>query len=84
MPASTSVADTIAKLAVAQEVANASIDSIVSEIEGTSDVTRKKELIYGLGEPVRTQVIDEIKARKERAEQAKNALESQLDDLFKV
>lgn len=83
-PASPGVADTIATHAVAHEVANASIDSIVSEIEGTSDVTRKKELIYGLAEPVRTQVINEIKARKERAEQAKNALESQLDDLFKV
>ncbi|WP_033535996.1 hypothetical protein, partial [Caballeronia zhejiangensis] len=29
-------------------------------------------------------VIAEIKLRKERAEQAKTALESQLDDLFKV
>ncbi|AUT65798.1 hypothetical protein C2L65_40620 [Paraburkholderia terrae] len=84
VPASPIVADTIAKPAVAEEVANASIDSIVLEIEGASDVTRKKELIYGLSEPVRTQVINEIKARKERAEHAKNALESQLDDLFKV
>jgi hypothetical protein len=84
VPASPIVADTIAKPAVAEEVANASIDSIVSKIEGASDVTRKKELIYGLAEPVRTQVINEIKARKERAEHAKNALESQLDDLFKV
>jgi len=74
----------VAAPAAAEEVANASIDRIVLEIEGTSDVTRKKALIYGLAEPVRTQVIDEIKARKERAEQAKNALESQLDDLFKV
>ncbi|TCG05644.1 hypothetical protein BZM27_32220 [Paraburkholderia steynii] len=84
VPASPIVADTIAKPAVVEEVENASIDSIVSAIEGASDVTRKKELIYGLAEPVRTQVINEIKARKERAEHAKNALESQLDDLFKV
>ncbi|MEM5387808.1 hypothetical protein VSR68_30045 [Paraburkholderia phymatum] len=62
----------------------APIDAIVAEIEATSDVTRKKELIYRIEEPMRTQVINEIKARKERAEQAKNALESQLDDLFKV
>jgi hypothetical protein len=56
----------------------------VSEIEGTADLARKKELIYRLNEPVRTAVIAEIKLRKERAEQAKTALESQLDDLFKV
>ncbi|MFM0214550.1 hypothetical protein [Paraburkholderia caledonica] len=82
--ASPIVANPAAAPAVAEEVAIASIDSIVLEIEGTSDVARKKELIYGLAEPMRTQVINEIKAHKERAEQAKNALESQLDDLFKV
>jgi hypothetical protein len=60
------------------------IDELVSEIEGTTDLAHKKELIYRLAEPVRTQVIGEIKRRKERATQAKHALESELDDLFKV
>jgi flagellar basal body-associated protein FliL len=60
------------------------IDELVSEVEGTTDLAHKKELIYRLAEPVRTQVIGEIKLRKERATQAKHALESELDDLFKV
>ncbi|MEZ2354792.1 hypothetical protein [Caballeronia sp. RCC_10] len=69
---------------VADVSATVTIDELVSEIEGTSDLARKKELIYRLAEPVRTRVIGEIKLRKERAEQAKHALESELDDLFKV
>ncbi|WP_175980408.1 hypothetical protein [Caballeronia zhejiangensis] len=69
---------------VADVAASVMIDELVSEIEGTADLARKKELIYRLNEPVRTAVIAEIKLRKERAEQAKTALESQLDDLFKV
>jgi hypothetical protein len=69
---------------VAQVAASATIDELVSEIEGTADLARKKELIYRLDEPARTQVIAEIKLRKERVEDAKSALESQLDDLFKA
>jgi hypothetical protein len=70
--------------AVAEAATGSTIDDLVSEIEGTADLARKKELIYRLAEPVRAQVIAEIKLRKERAVQAKDALESQLDDLFKV
>jgi hypothetical protein len=86
VPVEVSTADVSAAAApaVAEEIAQARIDGIVLEIEGTSDLDSKKRLIYALAEPVRTQVINEIKARKERTEQAKNALESQLDDLFKV
>ncbi|MEX3986180.1 hypothetical protein AB4Y45_45815 [Paraburkholderia sp. EG287A] len=64
--------------------AGQSIGAIIAEIEGESDVSRKKELIYRLDETVRQQVIGEIKQRKERAEAAKHALDSQLDDLFKA
>jgi hypothetical protein len=60
----------------------ATIDTIVAEIEGTSDVARKKQLIYGLEESVRVEVVNEIKLRKERGEKARRALESELDDLF--
>jgi hypothetical protein len=63
--------------------ATASIDALVAKIEADSDVARKKELIYGLDESVRTEVVNAIKLRKERAEKAKLALESELDDLFK-
>lgn len=64
--------------------ATASIDALVAKIEAESDVARKKELIYGLDESVRTEVVSTIKLRKERAEKAKLALESELDDLFKA
>ena len=64
--------------------ADMDIEAIIAEIEGTSDVSRKKDLIYRLDEPVRQEVIGEIKQRKERAEAAKHALDSQLDDLFKA
>jgi hypothetical protein len=69
---------------VAQSTTNQSLEAIIAQIEGTSDVARKKELIFGLEEPLRQQVIGEIKQRKERAEAAKHALDSQLDDLFKA
>jgi hypothetical protein len=69
---------------VAQSTANQSLEAIIAQIEGTSDVAHKKELIFGLDELLRQQVIGEIKQRKERAEAAKHALDSQLDDLFKA
>ncbi|HEY2023183.1 hypothetical protein [Paraburkholderia sp.] len=62
----------------------ASIDMIVAEIEGTPDIARKKELIHRLDESVRTEVVSEIKLRKEHAEKQKHALDAELDDLFKA
>lgn len=83
-------ADTSAKVvappvAVSGEVSTtATIDALVAKIEAESDVAHKKELIYGLDETVRAEVVNAIKLRKERAEKAKLALESELDDLFKA
>jgi hypothetical protein len=74
-----------APAAAADEVSTtATIDALVAKIEAESDVARKKELIYGLDESVRAEVVSAIKLRKERTEKAKLALESELDDLFKA
>jgi hypothetical protein len=74
-----------ALVAASDEVSTtATIDALVAKIEAESDVARKKELIYGLDETVRAEVVNAIKLRKERAEKAKLALESELDDLFKA
>jgi hypothetical protein len=78
------VAQPVTPPPVAEVAVSATIEGLVLEIEGTTDLARKKELIYRLAEPVRMQVIAEIKMRKERAEQAKHELESELDDLFKA
>ncbi|MFM0741958.1 hypothetical protein PQQ51_32415 [Paraburkholderia xenovorans] len=63
---------------------SSAIDELVAKVEAESDVARKKELIYGLDESVRAEVVNAIRLRKERAEKAKLALESELDDLFKA
>ena len=60
------------------------LDAIVSEIEATSDVNRKKQLVLQLDAPVRTKVVEELKLRKERAEQNRATLDNELDDLFKA
>jgi hypothetical protein len=74
-----------APVAASDEVSTtAAIDALVAKVEAESDVARKKELIYGLDETVRADVVNAIKLRKERAEKAKLALESELDDLFKA
>lgn len=74
-----------ASIAASYEVStNATIDALVTKIEAESDVARKKELIFALDETVRAEVVNAIKLRKERAEKAKLALESELDDLFKA
>lgn len=60
------------------------LDAIVSEIEATSDVNRKKQLVLQLDAPIRTKVVEELKLRKERAEQNRATLDNELDDLFKA
>jgi hypothetical protein len=60
------------------------LDAIVSEIEATSDVNRKKQLVLQLDAPIRTKVVEELKLRKERAEQNKATLHNELDDLFRA
>lgn len=77
-----SLDDTVKVSAPGKTSQGTTIDMIVTEIERTSDVARKKQLIYGLDESVRVEVVNEIKRRKERDEEARRALESDLDDLF--
>jgi hypothetical protein len=60
------------------------LDVIVSQIETTSDVSRKKQLVLQLDPAVRAKVVEELKLRKERAEQMKQSLDNELDDLFKA
>jgi hypothetical protein len=64
--------------------ASATIDILIAEIEAEADVARKKALILGLDERVRGDVVNAIKLRKQRAEEAKLALATELDDLFKA
>lgn len=81
--ASGSHAAAIAPVAVA-DASLRDLDAIVSEIEATSDVNRKKQLVLQLDAPIRAKVVDELKLRKERAEQNRATLDNELDDLFKA
>ncbi len=61
-----------------------SLDAIVSEIEATSDVAKKKQMVLQLDNTMRAAVVEELKRRKESAAQSKAVLDGELDDLFKA